>query len=56
MHFTTSSWDLYLKEIAPEENHDLFTVLIKDSHVYVQENHRHNAQVLANGYGTGVSP
>lgn len=51
-----SSWDPYLKEIAPEENQGLFTILIKESHVYVQENHRHNAQVLANGSGTGVSP
>lgn len=51
-----SSWDPLPKEIAPEENRGFFSVLIRDSHVHVQENHRHNAQVLANGSGTGVWP
>lgn len=50
-----SSWDPYLKEIAAEENQGLFTVLVKDSHVYVQENHRHDAPVLANSSGMRVS-
>ncbi|KAJ0414706.1 hypothetical protein BJY00DRAFT_305397 [Aspergillus carlsbadensis] len=36
------SWDPHLKEIVSDNHQGLFTVLVKDTQAYIQENHRYN--------------
>ncbi|KAL2871163.1 uncharacterized protein BJX67DRAFT_218534 [Aspergillus lucknowensis] len=45
----SSSWEPYLQNVTPVEHQGLFTVLLKDSHAYIQENHRYNITMPAHG-------